>query len=333
MFSDTELEDVRRFYDGRRDCPPTSLIALPGLAASLGVRQICIKDESDRFGLPAFKVLGVRYAVATLMAASPGTRALAAATAGNHGRAVAHEAKAHGLPAHIYVPAGTEQSRIAALKSEGAIVTVTAVPYDDTVRLMAADAASAGWTVVSDTAWDGYEQIPRWIMAGYTRMFDEVARIGLFTSTDPSSIVIVAPAGVGAFAGAVAGWLTRTFGDRRPRFVTVEPEGSACVQASLRAGARTSLERTAPTTMAPLRCAEVSTLAWPVLHDVVDSAAAVSDTEAESARRLLREPPHGDPSVRSGVCGGAGLAALLQLVRQGQVGADETALIVNTEAG
>lgn len=333
VFSAAELDDVRRFYDGRSDSPATPLVSLPGLAASLGLRQLVVKDESNRFGLPAFKSVGVRYAVDRLLAGTPGVSALAAATAGNHGRAVARAAREHGLPAHIYVPVGTEPRRTAALRSEGAVVTVTDVPYDDTVRLLAADATAAGWTVVSDTAWDGYEQIPRWIMAGYTRILDEVASDGFFQRVDPSAVLLVAPAGVGSLAGAVAGWLLHTFGQDRPRLAVVEPEGSACVRVSLEAGERTNLRQTTHTIMAPLRCAEVSTLAWPVLRDVVDDAVTVTDTQAEAAIRRLREPQPGDPFVNSGPCGGATLAALAKLAEHRALSGLTTALLINTEAG
>ncbi len=333
LFSLTELEEVRRFYEARQDSPATPLVSLPGLASTLAIGQILIKDESHRFGLPAFKGVGVRYAVDRLLASASGIVALSAATAGNHGRAVARAASEHGLPAYIYVPVDTEPARVAALRSEGAIVTVTDVPYDDTVRRMAADAEAAGWTVVSDTAWDGYEQIPRWIMAGYTRILDEVAAEGVFRRVDPSSVVIVVPAGVGSLAGAVAGWLLSTFRQHRPRLAIVEPEGSACVQASIRAGVRTNLTHTDHTSMAPLRCAEVSTIAWPVLRDVVDHAVTVTDVEAAAAMRRLRAPLRGDPAVNSGACGAAALAALIQLVEGGQVDAPTTALVINTEAG
>jgi diaminopropionate ammonia-lyase len=333
MFTAGELDDVRRFYDSRGDSPATSLIPLPALAASFGLRHIVVKDESNRFGLPAFKGVGVRYAVDRLLADTTRVVALSAATAGNHGRAVARAAREHGLPAHIYVPVDTEPARVAALQSEGAMVTITDVAYDDTVRIMAADAASAGWTLVSDTAWDGYEQIPRWIMAGYTRILEEVANEGVFGRVDPISVVIVVPAGVGSLAGAVAGWLLNTFGDRRPRLVVVEPEGSACVQASLRAGVRTDLRMTAPTNMAPLRCAEVSTLAWPVLRDVVDDAVTVTDVQASEALNIFGAPLAGDAPVNAGPCGAATLAALIRLVENRDVRGDITALLLNTEAG
>ena len=319
------------------------MVRLPALALELGVRALLVKDESARFGLPAFKTVGVRYAVARLVAEAGGggLTDLAAATAGNHGRAVARAAREHNLLARIYVPAGTELARVAALKGEGAQVTVTAVGYDDTVRLMAADAHANGWTIVSDTAWDGYEDIPRWIMAGYTRILDEAAAAGAFASVDPRTIIVIVQAGVGSLAGAVAGWLAATFGDARPSLVIVEPDGSACVLASLRAGQRTTLPAALPTSMAGLRCAAVSSLAWPVLRDVVDVAVTVSDAQVAAAQRRFAQPAGGDPCVDSGASGAAGLAALFAIASDQELPqvrahlpplSGATVLLINTEA-
>jgi diaminopropionate ammonia-lyase len=342
FFSKLELADVRRFYSGCARTPSTPLVRLPALAGELGLRALMVKDESARFGLPAFKTVGVRYAVGCLAEKSDGSLTdLAAATAGNHGRAVARAAREHGVAAHVYVPAGTEPARIAALRSEGAEVTVTSAGYDDTVRLMAADAQAHGWTIVSDTAWDGYEEIPRWIMAGYTRILDEAATAGAFEGIDTRDVVVIVQAGVGSLAGAVAGWLVATFGDARPSLVIVEPDGSACVLASLRAGKRTALPAAEPTSMAGLRCAEVSSLAWPVLRDVVDACVTVSDSRVEEAQRRLAHPAPGDPPIDSGASGAAGLAALFAIARDPDLAhirahlpplSGATVLLISTEA-
>jgi len=309
---------------------PTPLQELPALARSLGIGRLLVKDESARCGLPAFKIVGVQYAVSRMLAeARQPVTALAAATAGNHGRAVARVARDHGLAAHIYVPAGTHPARIEALRGEGADVTVTSVAYDDTVRLLARDAETHGWTIVSDTAWPGYEQVPRWIMTGYSQILDEVAVAGGFTG-DVSHMVVIVQAGVGSLAGAVADWLTARFGPDRPRLVVVEPEGSACVGASLRAGVRTALAAAAPTSMAGLRCAEVSTVAWPILQATVDAAVTVTDAQVEQAITRFAHPLPGDPAVRSGPSGAAGLAALMAGGGLPPV-AGRTVLVINTE--
>jgi len=329
LFTFDDLADVRRFYRDA-DTSATPMVELPALARSVGAGRLLVKDESMRFGLPAFKIVGVRYAVSRVLSSSPQpVTALAAATAGNHGRAVARVARDCGLRAHIYVPAGTHPARVEALRGEGADVRVTSVGYDDTVRLLAGDAQAHGWTIVSDTAWPGYEDVPRWIMAGYTHILDEVRGQGGFAG-DPQRMLVMVQAGVGSLAGAVAGWLDATFGTSRPRLVVVEPEGSACLGASVHAGIRTTLPEAAPTSMVGLRCAEVSTIAWPILHTTLDHAVTVTDAEVDAAIARLARPLPGDSAVRSGPSGAAGVAALLAQRGLPPL-AGRTVLVINTE--
>lgn len=310
FLTDGEIASVRAFYaplSGIR----TPLHHLSGLARELGVADLLVKDESHRLGLPAFKIVGARYAIEQLLARRPDVRNLAAATAGNHGRAVARVAREKGLHAHIYVPTGTSSSRVAALEEEGAEVTVSEVPYDETVRLLAADAHAHGWTIVSDTAWPGYEEIPRWIMAGYTWILEEAS-----TQWDVPPDVVIVQAGVGSFAGATAGWMKKRFHDDRPRLVIAEPEGSACVGASLAAGARVTLASCAPTAMVGLRCAEVSSIAWPIIRDVANGAIGVSEPLAMQAVERLASPDADDPPIFAGPSGACGVAALMALCQQ-----------------
>jgi diaminopropionate ammonia-lyase len=210
----------------------------------------------------------------------------------------------------VYVPAGTAAARVDALRAEGADVVATTVGYDDTVRLMARDAADRGWTVVSDTAWAGYEDMPRAIMAGYTRIPDEAS--GQWGDAPPD--VVIVQAGVGSLAGAIAGWLQRVPG---PRLVVAEPLGAACVQESLHAGRRVTLEACGPTAMVGLRCADVSTIAWPVIEAVADAAIAVPDSLGDDAIARLAHPDAGDgAAIPTAASGAAGLAALFALRRE-----------------
>jgi diaminopropionate ammonia-lyase len=320
FFSDAELADVRQFYQSTPDAIATPLRHFRGLAAELGIRDLLIKDESARFGLPAFKIAGARYAVARRIERGGHVRDLACATAGNHGRAVAHAGRLHGLRVHVHVPAGTAAARVNALRAEGADVVITSVGYEETVRLMAREAADNGWTIVSDTAWPGYEEIPRSIMAGYTWLMDEAAAQWHDTLPD----VVIVQAGVGSLAGAVAGWLQHFPG---PSFVIVEPVGSACIQASLHAGRRVTLDTCSPTAMVGLRCAEVSTLAWPVLESVVDAAIAVPDSLADEAiARLMRPAAGDDAAINTAASGAAGLAGLLALAHDPELAPVRTAL-------
>ncbi|HUF48322.1 MAG TPA: pyridoxal-phosphate dependent enzyme [Vicinamibacterales bacterium] len=227
-----------------------------------------------------------------------------------------------GRTAHVYVPTGTSPARLAGLRREGASIVETGVGYDEAVRLMADDAAQAGWTIVSDTGWDGYETIPRWIMAGYTWILDEAASAW---GPSPPDVVVV-QAGVGSFAGAVAGWLDLTYGPERPRLVVVEAHGSACVAASLAAGRRVTLEEVAPTTMAGLCCGEVSQTAWPALAGCVDACVTVSDADAADAVRRLGQATGGDPIVAAGPSGAAGVAGLVVLVADPTLASTRAAL-------
>ena len=323
FFSAAELADVRQFYRVHTDAPATPLRRLPALANALGVRELLIKDESRRFGLPAFKIVGARYAIAKLLESSrERVTDLACATAGNHGRAVAHLARSHGLGAHVYVPAGTSSERVSALQAEGADIVVSDVDYDATVARMARDAEARGWTIVSDTAWDGYEQIPRWIMAGYTRILDEAADEWGLTPPD----VVIVQTGVGSLTGAVAGWLETLAPETRPRLVSAEPEGSACLLASLAAGRRVTLPACAPTAMVGLRCADVSTLAWEALKDRGDAAIAVPEDVNQEAQERLATPAGGDPSIQSGASGSCGVAALFMMMRDSDLAPIRNAL-------
>jgi diaminopropionate ammonia-lyase len=310
FFTHDELAEVRSFYDSVI-AEPTPLHHLRALARELALADVLVKDESHRFGLPAFKIVGARFAVARLVERD-GTAVgdLACATAGNHGRAVAHAGRLSGRRVHVYVPVGTADARIAALRDEGADVVTTTVGYDAAVRMMARDAAASGWTIVSDTAWEGYEEIPRWIMAGYTHLMEEAA--AQWGETPPD--IVIVQAGVGSLAGAVAGWLQHFPG---PRLVVAEPVGSASVLASLEADQRVTLDACEPTVMVGLRSAEVSTIAWPVLRSVVDVAVAVPDSLGDEAiARLAHPAPGDDAAIRTAASGAAGLAALLALVRE-----------------
>jgi diaminopropionate ammonia-lyase len=328
FFSTEDLSAVADFYRSEPDAPETPLWRLPSLAAELGIGELLVKDETERFGLPAFKIAGARYAIARVMAAS-GTSVshLACATAGNHGRAVARVARERGLTAHVFVPAGTAPARLAALRAEGADVIVSDCDYDAAVALMAREARAHDWTIVSDTAWQGYEQIPKWIMAGYTRIFDEAAAGWGRRAPD----VIIVQAGVGSFAGAFAGWLAARFGTSGPRLVVAEPEGSACVLASLRADRRVTLPECAPTAMVGLRCGEVSPVAWAALHGRVDAALAVPEALNDEVMVRLARPAGADPAITAGASGSCGVAALMMLMREHALASVRTALQITTD--
>ena len=302
LFSAGEYQQVRAFFEARPHLSPTPLLDLPGLARKLGVGRVMVKDETGRFGLNAFKLLGGRFAMDTLAAegALPPGHTVGCASEGNHGRAVARAARDAGCQARVYMAADAAQVRVDAIAGEGATVVRVDGSYDDAVRRLSADAAAHGWTIVSDTSWDGYERIPRLIMLGYTHMMDEV--------TETSDVVFV-QGGVGGLLCGIASWCA--FHAPARAVVSVEPTTAACLQASARAGRPTAVNGPLATTMAGLRNREVSPLAFQSVRSTVAAFLAIDDVWAHEAMRTLAQPPDGDPVLAAGASGSAALGGLL----------------------
>lgn len=341
LFSDEEYRDVHEYYAVHPELPPTPLRSLPHLAAALGVATVDAKDESRRFGLTSFKIMGVRYA-AHRLGLHRLARGLVCATAGNHGRAVARVAREKGVPCSVFVPAArtvaeidgaTRAARVAGMKQDGATVIEVDGPYEVAVRRAAAHGEQTGATILSDTSWPGYDEIPRWIMAGYTQIFEEA-----YGKWDRVPDVVLVQGGVGGLLCAAASWFAWRFGAARPFLIACEPEHAACLLESARAGGLVSLDGDLPTIMAGLRCAKPSPAAWPAIAAGVDAFVSVADERAIDAMGHLqqeRPPIAGGPS---GACGVAALAALchddaLEPVRSA-CGMDRStrALVVLTEA-
>ncbi|MEZ5293951.1 MAG: diaminopropionate ammonia-lyase [Vicinamibacterales bacterium] len=310
LFTADEYARQRAFFSTRGGSTP--LQRLPALAAALGLGAVWVKDETARFGLPAFKSLGVEFAVAALQSRGGLTAGdtVVCASAGNHGRAVARAARLAGLRARIYLDDAVTVPRVDAIASEGALVVRVAGTYDDAVRLAADDAARTGATVVSDTSYEGYEQVPRDIMLGYTRVMDDAEE--QWGDDGPPDVLLV-QAGVGGLLAAVASWSAWRFGQARPRLIAVEPAAAACVQASMRAGRPTRLPGPLTTIMAGLRCGEVSPLAFDSARGLVDGAVAIDDASCRAAMRRLARPDGGDPALAVGTSGAAGVGALLEV--------------------
>lgn len=308
--------DVAAFHRSLPGYAATPLIGLPALAAELGVRAIWVKDESRRFGLKAFKVLGASYAIHRYRSARPGGPpvTLATATSGNHGRAVTWTARTLGHRAVIFVPRHTVPARLEAIRGEGAEVVVVDGTYDDAVRRAAEESARRGWQVISDTAYPGYTEIPGWIMAGYATLFAEAtAQLEAQGAADPDVVLLQAGVGGLAFAGTL--FYVRRAGANRPRLVAVEPTEAACLLESIGApaGEMRVARGSGRTIMAGLNAATPSLLAWPLIRVGMDGFLAVDDAAAEAAMRRLHASTGGDPRVVAGEAGAAGLAGLLAL--------------------
>jgi diaminopropionate ammonia-lyase len=313
MFGEDELAAVREFFRRYRDYSATPLWRLSGLATELGVGELLVKDESDRFGLSSFKILGVSYAIDRLFNTGElrHDSIVACATDGNHGRALAHVATRNQLRSRIYIHKGTSSARIQAVKAEGAQVILVDGNYDDSVALAADDARKNGWIMVSDTAWPGYETVPRYIMAGYTMLVSEASE----QWREPPDVVIV-QAGVGGLACAVVSGLLQISQGNLPFMVTGEPESAACVLESMRAGTPAVVRGSLRTVMAGLSCGTVSSIAWPVLAHGLDACVAITDAECAEAVCSLSQPVSGDPSITAGESGACGLATLQAILRR-----------------
>jgi diaminopropionate ammonia-lyase len=323
----------------------TRLLSAPRLAERLGVGELLIKCEMARMGLMSFKILGASWAsyraivehlgqgpepepwstVEELAARLERLRpfALAAATDGNHGMAIAHFARLLGFEARIFVPEGTAPSRIEDISAEGASVTVVAGAYDDAVE-RSAEEAGPRCVVVSDTSWPGYERVPRWVIEGYSTMFWEVDD-RLDATGRPAPDVVVVPVGVGALAAATVNhWCRR---EDAPTIIGVEPLDANCVMASVVAGQLVTVPGPHRSIMAGLNCGRPSPVAWPLVSAGISTLVAVED---EMARQAVRELAA--IGVETGETGAAGLAGLTALQSQdAALPPDATVLVVCTE--
>jgi diaminopropionate ammonia-lyase len=309
---------------------PTPMHELPGLAAELGIRKLYYKDESTRFTLKSFKALGGAYAVFRLIQqaiakAHPGVLAspsdilsgryqdivsqltVTCATDGNHGRSVAWGAQTFGCRCVIYVHAVVSQGRADAIAAFGAEVIRVQGNYDESVRYAAEQADKHGWTVVSDTTYEGYRDIPIDVMHGYGVMSREMIRQLDF---EPPTHVIV-QAGVGAFASSVCAAFWQQWGERRPRFVVVEPTNAACLFESGLAGQLVAVDGDLDTVMAGLACGEVSPVAWEILEGGTNDFVMLDDAYALEGMKRFANPVADDRAIVSGETGTTGLGVLL----------------------
>jgi diaminopropionate ammonia-lyase len=327
----------------------TPLAELPSLAAELGVGLMFLKDESNRLGLPAFKILGASWAVFRALCEREGFDAenmtvpalrehlhsgvdagplpvLVTATDGNHGRAVSRMAALLGLRARIYIPNGLSTAAVEAIRGEGAeLIEVDAI-YDDVVEAAAASTVGNGRDVlIQDTAWDGYTDIPRWIVDGYTTLFAEIDD-SLAKAGHAGADLVACPAGVGSLAHAMVDHY-RNPSTSAPSLLSVEPGTAACIAQSLRAGKPVAVDTSFPTIMSGLNCGRPSELGWPSLLAGLDGAVSVSEEECRKAVQDLA-----DLGQDAGPCGASTLAgvrtALADEERRRQLGITKNSVIV-----
>ena len=358
-----EIKKARTFHESFPQYSKTPLTKLDQMAAYLGVKEVYIKDESYRFGLNAFKVLGGSFAMARFIASETGKdvselpyavltsdklreefgqATFFTATDGNHGRGVAWAAGRLGQKAVVHMPKGSTQTRLENIAKEGAQVDIQEMNYDDCVRLAAkeADETERG-VIVQDTAWDGYEEIPSWIMQGYGTMAMEAGEQLKDYGCDRPTHVFV-QAGVGSLAGAVVGYFTNLYPDNPPTFVVVEADAAACLYKGAAAGDGDPriVDGDMQTIMAGLACGEPNTISWDILKNHVKVFIAAPDWVAASGMRMLAAPIKGDAPVTSGESGAAPFGALAAIMTmedyrdlRHEIGLDENSsvLLFSTE--
>ena len=333
----SNVAKARFFHSSFPQYSITPLARLDGMAKYLGLGGVYVKDESYRFGLNAFKVLGGSFAMARYIAGEMGRdvsemtydyltsdafrkefgqATFFTATDGNHGRGVAWAANKLGQKAVVHMPKGSSQSRFDNIAKEGAQVTIEEVNYDDCVRMAAAEAdQTEHGVIVQDTAWDGYEEIPSWIMQGYGTMALEASgQLEAYGIDRPTHIFV--QAGVGSLAGAVQGYFANKYPDNPPTVVVVEADAAACLYkgAVQGDGEEAIVEGDMETIMAGLACGEPNTISWDILKNHVSVFAAAPDWVAAKGMRMLAAPIKGDVPVTSGESGAAPFGVLAEFM-------------------
>lgn len=331
-FTPTLAEQVLSYHRSWPRYQKTPLWRLEALALSLGVRHVWVKDESYRWGLKAFKGLGGTYAVGRCLARELGLEAVppypvlerlaqgrppltfATATDGNHGVGVAWAASQLRQQAHVYMPRGTTDARLRAVTSAGGEVHTTDLDYDDLVAWVAQESRTQGWTLVQDTAWRGYDEIPTWIMQGYLTLMAEefLPSEGRLSPTH-----VFLQAGVGSYAAAVAAFLANLMGPSIPRIVLIEPHSAACFFRTAQTGAVALQTAPGPirTVMAGLACGVGNPFAWDVLRRWVSVFVACDDAVTAQGMRILANPLGSDPAVISGESGAVGMGVLSSIAQ------------------
>lgn len=310
----------------------TPLVEMKNLAKVLGVNNIYIKDESYRFGLNAFKVLGGSFAIGNFLAQKLGMDinelpypkmvskeikerlgeiTFVTATDGNHGRGIAWTANQLNQKSVVYMPKGSSPERLEKIQAEGAEASITDFNYDDAVRIANKDALEKGYIMVQDTAWKGYEEMPTWIMQGYTTMAYEAF---LQLKENPTHIFL--QAGVGAMSGGITGIIANLYKENKPIITIVEPNKAACLYKTAKAndGDLHFVTGEMDTIMVGLACGEPCTIGWNVLKDYAENFISCPDYVAAKGMRILGNPPQGDDRVISGESGAATLGCVAQIL-------------------
>ncbi|MDO4393151.1 MAG: diaminopropionate ammonia-lyase [Bacillota bacterium] len=358
-YGESSAAKAREFHNSFPEYEPTPLVELKNLASDMGIKNMYVKDESYRFGLNAFKVLGGSYAIGSYIAQALdmdisdlpyerlvsdeikgriedkfGKLTFITATDGNHGRGVAWTAARLEADCVVYMPKGSALERLENIRNLGARASITDMNYDDAVRLANDEAETNGWIMVQDTAWEGYEDIPAWIMQGYATIGSEITeQLG---DVKPTHVFL--QAGVGAFSGAVCGFMADYYGDgERPVITIVEPWEADCMYRTAEAadGMLHPVTGDMDSIMAGLCCGEPCTIGWNVLRDHADNFLSVPDYLAADGMRVLGNPLGSDSRIVSGESGAVTSGVVFEIMKNKEyanlrdiLGLDENSVVL-----
>jgi len=335
-FSQEAVDTVRNFHKSFKEYEPTPLVELKDLAAHIGVKNIFVKDESHRFNLNAFKVLGGSFAVAKYVAdklnvdintvdynwlTSEDVKkqleglTIVTATDGNHGRGIAWTARELGMRAKVFMPKGSTQARADHIENLGSEVEITEWNYDDTRRHAVRIAEENNWPIIQDTTWDGHEEIPLWTMQGYTTMATEAReQLQELGTKKPSHLFL--QAGAGSFAGAMSGYFTEYYKEDLINTTVIEPATANGLfkTAEQNNGELYFATGDLKTIMAGLSVGEPCTVGWDVLGKYANNFISCEDSFAAKGCRVLSNPIGNDERIVSGESGSVGIGVLVELM-------------------
>lgn len=356
-FTVEEIQKALDFHKSFSTFAETDLVQLNDRAGEIGLNNIYVKDESSRFGINSFKGLGAAWAMGNYIAEKLnipieelpyermisdeirkklGNVTFASCTDGNHGRGVAWVGQMLQQEVKIFMPKGSGSDRVANIEALGAEVTVTDLNYDDTIRYVMDEADKNGWVIVQDTSWEGYVDIPKWIMQGYSALvleaYQQIERDNL-----PMPTHVFLQAGVGAMAGGACGLITNLLKEKMPKTVIVEPNEAAAFFKSATAndGERHFVTGSMPTIMAGLACGEPGIIAWDVIAEFADGYIRCPDWVSANGMRMSANPVGNDKSFKSGESAGVSYGLTNELMINDelknikeQIGLDENSIVL-----
>lgn len=327
---------AQKFHSSFHNYSVTPLTELRNLASTIGVNNIYVKDESYRFGLNAFKVLGGSYAIGNYIAEKLGEdidnlsydkmigdeiknklgdMTFVTATDGNHGRGIAWTANRLQRKSVVYMPKGSSDERLNNIIAEGAEASITDMNYDEAVRFANEIAEKNNWIMVQDTVWEGYEKIPTWIMQGYTTMaYEFYMQLEEIKAEMPTHIFL--QAGVGSFAGAIQGFFASVYGENRPITTIVEPNNADCIYrtAEKNDGKLYFVSGDMDTIMAGLACGEPNKIGYDVLINYSDNFVSCPDYVTAKGMRVMGNPIKNDKKIISGESGAVTLGLVTEIM-------------------